>query len=286
MHKSFYKYHGIGNDFLIFDVRKDSKDFISLIQNNSLISQICNRRFGIGGDGVILALNPEKDNFIKMRIFNSDGSEAEMCGNGIRCLMKYLVDSNTDLNNHDFISVETNAGIIKSKIEDNKEITVNMGKPFFLNEEIPTTMNQSIYNLLFSNYSINNIDIKGYAVGMGNPHLIFFVNDIDTIDIEKLGPLLEIDKLFPRSTNVHFAQIINKSSTRLVVWERGCGKTLACGTGACAVHVAANILGLSNQISTLELPGGNLQINWLGHQSNVFMTGESKFVFSGTYRFP
>ena len=278
----FEKYQGNGNDFIIIDSRNNnnldnfhSKDIFD-------IKKLCDRKFGIGGDGVILISEPEENNYAKMNIYNSDGSEAQMCGNGIRCLVQYLHSSNNTSNNTSEYRIETKAGLKIAHYVDG-EITVKMGKPILDPNLIPTTIetNKSVIPSFF--FKTSNFEQQGYAIGMGNPHLIFFLDDIDKISLSLLGPILENHELFPEKTNVHFSQIINRDNIKVIVWERGVGETLACGTGACAVHVAAYKLGLCNAETTINLPGGNLIINWSRLEDEILMTGSAKKVFSGKY---
>ena len=278
----FEKFHAIGNDFIIIDSRKNNIFKNYLTEKNIDIKKLCHRQFGIGGDGVIFILEPDGNNFAKMIIYNSDGSEAQMCGNGIRCLVQYLQNSNQESNDASEYRIETKAGL-KIAQYNNGEITVKMGKPILETKSIPTTIDTKtnlIPSYLFKEF---NFEQKGYAVGMGNPHLIFFLEDITQISLSSLGPVFEKHKLFPEKTNVHFSQIINRDNINVLVWERGAGPTLACGTGACAVHVAAYKLGLCNSKTTITLPGGNLIINWSRSEEEILMTGNANNVFSGAY---
>ena len=243
---------------------------------------MCDRQFGIGGDGVIFIKEPDRDNFAKMIIYNSDGSEAQMCGNGIRCLVEYIHRSNTETINSSEYRIETKAGLKIAQYNDG-EITVKMGKPILDINQIPTTIDTKHNHLPSYLFKESNFEQQGYAVGMGNPHLIFFIKDINKISLSLLGPIFENNKLFPEKTNVHFSQIIDRDNIKVRVWERGAGSTLACGTGACAVHVAAFKLGLCNSETTVNLPGGNLKINWSKLEDEVLMTGYAKKVFSGIY---
>ena len=251
-------------------------------RKNIYIKKLCHRQFGIGGDGLIFILEPDGNNFAKMIIFNSDGSEAQMCGNGIRCLVQYLHNSNQKSNDTSEYRIETKAGLKIAKY-NNGEITVEMGKPILEPKVIPTTIDTKTNLIPSYLFKESNFEEQGYAVGMGNPHLIFFLKDITQISLSSLGPIFENHKLFPEKTNVHFSQIINRDNINVLVWERGAGATLACGTGACAVHVAAYKLGLCNAITTINLPGGNLMINWSKSEEEILMTGNAKKIFAGTY---
>ena len=235
---SFEKYQGNGNDFVIIDSR--GNELYKNYKTNKIfdIKKICNRQFGIGADGVIFIEEPNEDNYAKMIIFNSDGSEAQMCGNGIRCLVEYL-HVNDSMNNKNIeYKIETKAGLKIAKYI-NDEITVKMGVPILECQNIPTTIEKKINSIPSHEFIEKDFNNMGYAVGMGNPHLIFFVEDIESIVLSRLGPIFEKNELFPEKTNVHFCQILNRDNIKVKVWERGAGPTLACGTGACAIHVAA-----------------------------------------------
>ena len=235
---AFEKYQGNGNDFVVIDSR--GNDLYKNYKTNKSfdIKKICNRQFGIGADGVIFIEEPNEDNYAKMIIFNSDGSEAQMCGNGIRCLVEYL-HINDSINNKNIeYKIETKAGLKIAKYI-NDEITVKMGVPILESQNIPTTIEKKINSVPSHNFIEKSFNGRGYAVGMGNPHLIFFVQDLESIAVSNLGPIFEKNELFPEKTNVHFCQIINRENIKVKVWERGAGPTLACGTGACAIHVAA-----------------------------------------------
>ena len=278
----FEKYQGNGNDFIIIDSR--GNEIFNNFKSNDIfdIKKLCDRQFGIGGDGVIFIKESDENNFAKMIIYNSDGSEAQMCGNGIRCLVEYIHRINKETINSSEYRIETKAGLKIAQYNDG-EITVKMGKPILDTNQIPTTI-ATKYNCLPSYlFKESNFEQQGYAVGMGNPHLIFFIKDINKLSLSLLGPIFENNKLFPEKTNVHFSQIIDRDNIKVRVWERGAGPTLACGTGACAVHVAALKLGLCNSETTINLPGGNLKIKWSRLDDEILMTGYAKKVFSGKY---
>ena len=278
----FYKYQGNGNDFIIIDSRNNNL-FSSLLSIKSFnIKKLCDRNFGIGADGIIFIVNPDYDNDSRMIIFNSDGSEAEMCGNGIRCMIEYLNNQENSQINKSEYRIETKSGLKVAKYNSGK-ITVRMGKPIFENKLIPTIMNKNINELLTDEFNYENFNIQGYAVGMGNPHLIFFVEDLDLISHEELGPVFENNNLFPEKTNVHFCQIINSKKIIVKVWERGAGSTLACGTGACAIHVAARKLSRCEAKTSIILPGGELFIEWNNINDEVLMTGIANKVFKGSF---
>ena len=266
--KNFEKWQGCGNDFVIFDSRNDNK-----IDSTEKISRICDRHFGIGADGVIYVLNSEVAE-VRMRIFNADGSEAEMCGNGIRCFAKYLLGGGDKT----FLNVETGAGILRVELAENL-VRVDMGQPIFEAEKIPVTGygNNRVVN---ENFEVDGKNFKITCVSMGNPHCVIFVEDMRIINIDEIGPKIERNKIFPKHTNVEFVQVVGKNKLRMRVWERGSGITLACGTGACATAVAANLNGLTERQSEVILDGGILKIDWL-ENNHVMMTGAAEKVFDG-----
>ena len=278
----FEKYHGNGNDFILIDSRKNNlyKNFLS--DKILDIKKICNRQYGIGGDGLIFITEPEEDNYARMIIYNSDGSEAQMCGNGIRCLVEYLhINDALEIKNIEY-KIETKAGLKIAKYIDD-EISVKMGVPILDSQLIPTNIENKTNSVPSHQFIEKNFKSKGFAVGMGNPHLIFFLQNLDSISISNLGPVFENNELFPEKTNVHFCQILDRNNIKVKVWERGAGPTLACGTGACAIHVAAYKLGLCNSETTVNLPGGSLKIVWSKEDSEVMMTGNAKKVYSGSF---
>ena len=267
--KNFEKWQGCGNDFVIVDSRLDGE-----IDSTEKISKICDRHFGIGADGVIYVLNSDVAE-VRMRIFNSDGSEAEMCGNGIRCFTKFLLNDTNKTN----LTVETGAGILKVNLRA-ELVSVDMGKPILDAEKIPVKG--------YENHVVNQpIEVDGKifkmtCVSMGNPHCVIFVDDVGKINLAEIGPKFERHKIFPKHTNVEFVQVIGKNKLRMRVWERGSGITLACGTGACATAVAANLNGLSEKSSKVILDGGTLQIDWL-KDNHILMTGAAEKVFVGNF---
>ncbi len=276
----FSKYQGLGNDFVIVDGRDNEIDNqINSLRSNRIRS-ICNRHFGIGADGLIFILKSSNDINYRMRIFNADGSEAEMCGNGIRCLTKYLYDHN-QFAIKDKLTINTLAGPIKVQMVNDNFISVDMGRPSLAGNTIPTTMPISDRGLPETVINIGKDSYQAFAVGMGNPHLVIIVNRLEDISISEWGPILEINKMFPLKTNVHFIQIIDRKTIKAKVWERGSGITLACGTGACSIHVVSHILGLCESESEIQLPGGSLYINWTDRSQSVYMKGPANFVFNG-----
>tara|TARA_Y100001968_G_scaffold124413_1_gene113377 strand:+ start:447 stop:1301 length:855 start_codon:yes stop_codon:yes gene_type:complete len=280
MKNKFSKYHGLGNDFIIFDARGNNLENILSENKADLIQHLCNRNFGIGADGIILILESKNKALVKMKIYNSDGSEPEMCGNGIRCLISFLNDSN-EINQLSIIPIETKAGLISTSINGNNCIKVNMGEPILSPEKIPTKLLLNDLSVPNGLITINDQKFNIYAASMGNPHMIVFVKNIEDIPFEDWGPQLEKHTLFPNSTNVHFVELIDQSNIRIKVWERGCGPTLACGTGACACLVVTSILGKTQDRINVYLPGGNLQIEWPDQAGPVYMQGPADKVFSG-----
>ena len=271
----FTKMHGLGNDYVYIDAINQK------IENESSLAKfVSNRHFGIGSDGLILICKSEIADF-KMRMFNSDGSEAEMCGNGIRCVGKFVYDKG--LTNKTTVKIETLAGIktLILNTKDGKVETsrVDMGEPILEAEKIPVISTEKpVKNL---ELEAENKKFKFTCVSMGNPHAITIVENTKEFDVEKYGKVLEIDKAFPKKANIEFAQIIDRQNINMRVWERGAGETLACGTGACATAVACNLNGLTDRKVNIELLGGTLNIEWNETDNHVYMTGPAVTVFDG-----
>lgn len=271
----FTKMHGLGNDYVYIDAI-DQK-----IENESSLAKfVSNRHFGICSDGLILICKSEIADF-KMRMFNSDGSEAEMCGNGIRCVGKFVYDKG--LTNKTTVKIETLAGI-KTLILNTKDgkvetARVDMGEPILEAEKIPViSTEKTVKNL---ELEAENKKFKFTCVSMGNPHAITIVENTKEFDVEKYGKVLEIDNAFPKKANIEFAQIVDRQNISMRVWERGAGETLACGTGACATAVACNLNGLTDRKVNIELLGGTLNIEWNETDNHVYMTGPAVTVFDG-----
>ena len=276
----FSKYQGLGNDFLLFDGRslEDSETAFGLTPE--LVQRLCDRRFGVGADGVILALPPRQGGELRMRIFNADGTEPEMCGNGIRCLARFLADNDGDGPGRVW-QVETLAGRIVPELRPDGGIRVDMGPPFLEPADVPTTLSLGTAGLPQGTLEVAGERFAVAAVGMGNPHVVIPVADVQAVDLERLGAALEVDGAFPARTNVHFVQVLAPDQLVMRVWERGAGPTLACGTGACATLVACHRLGLCDSRAQLDLPGGALWIEWQGEGQPVVMTGPAEAVFDG-----
>lgn len=272
----FRKYHGLGNDFVLIDNRHQEEPLISAQQAVSL----CDRRFGIGADGVIFLLPGSEGADHTMRIFNSDGSEPEMCGNGIRCLAQFLHDLGVTRPSYE---IHTAAGRIVPRIEESGLITVDMGPPRLLADQIPTTLTSAQDKVIDHPLMVADQSWLVTCVSMGNPHCVTFVADVAAIDLEQIGSQFEHHSVFPRRTNTEFVQVIDRSHLQMRVWERGAGATLACGTGACGVLVAAVLSDRADPEAVVELPGGPLQIRWDQPSQHVFMSGPAQFVFAGEY---
>jgi diaminopimelate epimerase len=275
---NFTKMHGLGNDFIIINTINQRTDNLNSFD---LAKNLCHRHFGIGADGLIL-VEESKNSDIKMRIINSDGSEAEMCGNGIRCFSKYLYEN--DILNKEVFSVETKAGVIVPSliIKDGKVIgiEVDMGIPILERKDIPMKGNPS--DLVISEkLTINGSSFNITCVSMGNPHAVIFVDNLQDINLETLGPLFENHPIFPEKINTEFIQIKNRNEAFMLVWERGAGKTMACGTGACASVVAGVLNNKLNRKAKIHLPGGTLSVEWQETDDHIVLTGPSKNVFHG-----
>jgi len=308
MRIDFIKMHGLGNDFILIDCI--SQKFPPERGGDSprracgekseqlkvLSRKLCHRRFGIGADQILL-LYPSKIADFKMRIFNADGSEVEMCGNGIRCLAKYIWSRK--LSKKTALNIETRAGIIQPR-RKGKLVRVDMGEPVFEPERIPVKIHppQSPLNkggikrgssgimhhasqaIIDYPLRIEDREFKITCVSMGNPHAVIVVDNVDGFPVTYYGPLLEMHELFPKRTNVEFIEILNPSEIKMRVWERGAGETTACGTGASAAAVAACIKGLTKKNVKAHLPGGDLFIEW-AKDNHVYMTGPAEEVFTG-----
>lgn len=271
----FTKMHGLGNDYVYVNCFKERiEDPVNLAR------KVSDRHFGIGSDGLIL-IKPSDVADFRMDMYNADGSQAEMCGNGIRCVAKYVYDYG--LTDKTDITIETLAGVkeLKLHIEHEKvaTITVNMGSPILEAEQIPV--------LADGKQVVNEpIVVKGRVyrmtcISMGNPHCIVFVDDTKTFLLEEIGPDFEAHHIFPNRTNTEFVQILDRKTVNMRVWERGSGETLACGTGACASAVACVLNGLTDNEITLHLLGGDLQVRWDQEENLVYMTGPATVVYDG-----
>ena len=271
----FTKMHGLGNDYVYVNC------FTETIENPAEVSiRISDRHFGIGSDGLIL-IKPSDVADFRMDMFNADGSQAEMCGNGIRCVAKYVYDYG--LTDKTEISVETLAGIkyLKLQIEDGKVsmITVNMGSPELNPANVPVVSEKE--RVVDEPIVVNGKEYRMTCVSMGNPHCIVFVDDTANFPLSEIGPCFENHQVFPKRVNTEFIQILDRKTVNMRVWERGSGETLACGTGACASAVACILNGLTEDEITLHLLGGDLKVFWDKEENLVYMTGPATVVYDG-----
>ena len=273
----FTKMQGLGNDYVYVNCVEKK------MENASQIAiAVSDRHYGIGSDGLILINSSEVADF-EMEMYNADGSRGEMCGNGIRCVGKYVYDYGLTDKTH--ITIETLAGIkyLDLQVEDGKvkQVRVNMGSPLLRPEEIPIALEGE--RVIDVPISINDIVYRMTGVGMGNPHTVVFLNDIEQMKIEEIGPKFENHSYFPNRVNTEFVKVIDRTHVKMRVWERGSGETLACGTGACAVAVACILNGLTEEDVTVSLLGGDLQIQWERKENIVYMTGPAEVVFDGEW---
>ena len=274
---NFTKWQGCGNDFVLIDCRERALD-----DYGAFAQKVCDRHYGVGADGVLVVLDSDKADF-RMRIFNTDGSEAEMCGNGIRCFARYLYDNGITTKRK--FTIETGAGVLVPEIvETDGKVTgvrVDMGEPVLEADKIP----MAGYG---SKRVVNEpVEVAGRTwhitgVSMGNPHCVVFVDDIKTTPIEEVGPIFETQERYPKKTNTEFVQVLDRQHMRMRVWERGAAITLACGTGACATLTAAVLNGLTDRKAEITLDGGKLLIEWNEQDNHIYMTGPAEQSFAGT----
>jgi diaminopimelate epimerase len=272
----FIKMHGIGNDYVYVDCFQEQ-----VSEPERLAVQISDRHFGVGGDGLILIMPSDKAD-ARMRIFNADGSEAQMCGNGIRCLAKYVYESS--INRKAELAVETLAGVLSLRLMTANgsvdKVQVNMGKPRLRRQDIP--MRGEGDRVLAENLAAGDRAFAVTCVSMGNPHCVIYVDDVAQFPVTHYGPLLEHHPQFPQRTNVEWVEWLNAREIRQRTWERGSGETLACGTGACAATVASVLNGKTDRAVTVHLLGGDLEIEWAADE-HVYMTGPAVEVFRGDW---
>ena len=271
----FTKMHGIGNDYVYVNCFEES------IKNPAEVSKfVSDRHFGIGSDGLILISPSAKADF-RMNIYNADGSQAEMCGNGIRCVAKYVYDYGLTEKEH--ISVETLAGIkyLDLTVEDGKVklVKVDMGSPELVPENIPIVADGN--RVIDEPINVNGTEYRMTGVSMGNPHAVVYVEDVKGLDIETIGPAFENHERFPNRVNTEFVKVLDRNTVEMRVWERGSGETMACGTGACAVAVACILNGFTEDKVTVKLLGGDLQIEWDKEADKIYMTGPAEVSFDG-----
>ncbi|MEE1177559.1 MAG: diaminopimelate epimerase [Paludibacteraceae bacterium] len=271
----FTKMHGISNDYIYINGATEK------IYNPSDVAiKLSDRHTGIGSDGIVMIL-PSKTCDFRMRMFNSDGSEAEMCGNASRCVGKYVYDKG--LTKKTKVSLETLAGkkILNLHVVDGKVdmVTVDMGEPILRGTDIPTIFDLPM--VVSQPIVVSGKKILTTCVSMGNPHSVVYVDDVDSLDLEKIGPSYECHPAFPHKTNTEFVEIISRNEVKMRVWERGAGETMACGTGACAVAVASVLNGFTDRDVRVKLRGGDLQIKWDDDDNHVYMTGPATTVYEG-----
>lgn len=266
---SFTKMQGCGNDFVVLDFLRDE-----IPDLGALAKRLCDRRFGIGADQ-LLTVRPSKTADFKMGIYNADGSEVEMCGNGIRCFAKYLHDRG--LTKKRELEVETPAGIIRPRLVGDL-VEVDMGEPILEGRKIPVMADGRILDYPLE---IDGTTYRVSCVSMGNPHCVLYLDRIRELELQKIGPSFEHHPFFPKRVNTEFVELVSSREVKMRVWERGAGETLACGTGACAVAVAGALTGRTERKLLVHLLGGDLQIEWR-EDNRVYMTGGAQEVFQGT----
>ena len=275
----FTKMHGLGNDYLYINMLND-ENVIPKERIPSLTRYLCNRHFGVGADGVILIESSDIADF-KMSIYNQDGSTAQMCGNGIRCFVKYVYENK--LTKKRIIDIETLAGVKRAylRIERDKvvEITICMGKPILDIQELKKV--GFIHEQYNKKISIENDEFEIFPVSMGNPHVVIFVGKIEEFNVQKYGKIIESNEMFPEKANVEFVRVIDRGHIKIRVWERGVGETYACGTGACAALAVCAYKGYTRRFATVNLKGGDLFVNWSLQDNQIYMTGIATKVFDG-----
>ena len=273
----FSKMQGIGNDFIIINCFEED-----IPDPSRLAIQMCRPHYGVGADGLVL-LEPADGADVSMRIFNSDGSESEMCGNALRCIGKYMYERG--MTDQTDLSILTRGGIheLWLTVEDGQVtyVRVDMGSPELTPKNIPVDLPGEI--VLKHRLQMMGQTMFITCVNMGNPHTVIFVRDPEVIDLPVLGPMIEHHPLFPRRTNVEFVRVIKRDVLQMRVWERGAGETLACGTGACAALVAGVLTGSCDRSVQMKLTGGNLSLQWNAADNHVYMSGDAAFVFDGTW---
>ncbi|HEY7115243.1 MAG TPA: diaminopimelate epimerase [Tepidisphaeraceae bacterium] len=284
----FTKMHGIGNDYVYVNGFTQA---VAAADPAALAVRVSDRHTGIGSDGLILILPPTSPGLadVRMRMFNADGSEGEMCGNGVRCVAKYAYDHNLSKNNP--MKVETGRGVLTLALEVHggnvEQVTVNMDHPIVDLAKIPVDREKVVAAQREHEYRLSvaqgNELIDATFVSMGNPHAVIYTPDVNSLDLARIGPPLEHYKAFPRRMNLHWVQVVSPAEVIMRTWERGSGITRACGTGACAVCVAGVLTGRTDRKILAHLPGGDLTLEWRDSDNNVYMTGPATEVFSGDW---
>jgi diaminopimelate epimerase len=269
----FTKMQATGNDFVMIDARTDERDW------SALARALCPRRFGVGADGLILVLDSGRADF-RMRIFNPDGSEAETCGNGLRCFARYVFEKG--LSRRKALTIETLAGVVHAEIRDGL-VRIGMGTPQFEPSKIPAAVEDREGPVLDYPLTVGRRELALSLVSMGNPHAVAFMSDpVSDFPLHEIGPLIEHHRLFPKRTNFEIVNLLDRGHLRVRIWERGAGETLSCGSGACAVAVAAHLKGFTGDAVEVQVPGGALQLEWSG-QGEVHLTGPAERVFEGEW---
>ena len=277
----FTKMHGCGNDYIYINGMEEK---IEKSKKPGLVRWMSDRHFGIGGDGVIF-INASDEADFEMEMWNADGTRGEMCGNGIRCVAKYVYDKG--LTDKKEVSIVSGGQVkyLELQVEEGKVMTVkvNMGKPVFAPAQIPVVMPGGMENAVDVPIIVDGKTYFMTCVSMGNPHAVIFVNDVSGLDLEKIGPLFEHHELFPRRVNTEFVKVLDRNHVEMRVWERGSGETLACGTGSCATVAACVLNGLTEPSVTVKLLGGELLVEWDREADLIYMTGPASTVYEGNY---
>tara|TARA_Y100001936_G_scaffold248656_1_gene297066 strand:- start:104 stop:964 length:861 start_codon:yes stop_codon:yes gene_type:complete len=279
MELSFSKMHGCGNDYIVVDGREFDLDW------SNIALKYCERKFSVGADGLLVVKNSNKAP-VKMSMYNPDGSEAQMCGNGIRCFTKYIIENEIVEYQKNGLLIETLAGVLTVYPHKNSNglidtVNVSMGEPLFSPDKLPVSSALlSLPKIIDHKISVNDQEIQISCVSMGNPHAVAFIeDDVDNFPLDTLGPIVENLDLFPERINFHIVNVLDKSKIKARSWERGAGLTLACGTGACAIQAISKDRGFTDSNIDLYMPGGKLNMKWEGKGQSVFMEGPAELVF-------
>ena len=279
MELSFSKMHGCGNDYIVVDGREFDLDW------SNIALKYCERKFSVGADGLLVVKNSNKAP-VKMSMYNPDGSEAQMCGNGIRCFTKYIIENEIVEYQQNGLFIETLAGVLTVYPHKNSNglidtVNVSMGEPLFSPDKLPASSALlSLPKIIDHKISVNDQEIQISCVSMGNPHAVAFIeDDVDNFPLDTLGPIVENLDLFPERINFHIVNVLDKTKIKARSWERGAGLTLACGTGACAIQAISKDRGFTDNNIDLYMPGGKLNMKWEGKGQSVFMEGPAELVF-------
>ena len=279
MELSFSKMHGCGNDYIVVDGREFDLDW------SNIALKYCERKFSVGADGLLVVKNSNKAP-VKMSMYNPDGSEAQMCGNGIRCFTKYIIENEIVEYQQNGLFIETLAGVLTVYPHKNSNglidtVNVSMGEPLFSPDKLPASSALlSLPKIIDHKISVNDQEIQISCVSMGNPHAVAFIeDDVDNFPLDTLGPIVENLDLFPERINFHIVNVLDKTKIKARSWERGAGLTLACGTGACAIQAISKDRGFTDNNNDLYMPGGKLNMKWEGMGASVFMEGPAELVF-------